>query len=116
MRTGLLLLLLAAAVYAAATPAAALMPGGWAPIPDANDAHIRELGEWAVAEHEKRANDGLRFGSVVSGEQQVVSGMNYRLVIDAVNLAGQHVRYNAAVYEQTWTNTRKLESFDKAAN
>ncbi|KAL6648588.1 hypothetical protein ACP70R_012812 [Stipagrostis hirtigluma subsp. patula] len=116
MRTGLLIILVSAAVYAAATPAAALILGGWAPIPDVNDAHIQELGAWAVAEHEKRANDGLRFGSVVSGEQQVVSGMNYRLAVDAVNLAGQHGRYNAAVYEVEWTNTRELESFDKAAN
>ncbi|KAL6645597.1 hypothetical protein ACP70R_017205 [Stipagrostis hirtigluma subsp. patula] len=115
MRSGLLILV-AAVVYAAAMPAAALILGVWAPIPDVNDAHIQEVGAWAVAEHGKRANDGLRFGSVVSGEQQVVAGMNYRLVVDAMNLAGQHVRYNAAVYEVEWTNTRELQSFEKAAN
>ncbi|CAL4929730.1 unnamed protein product [Urochloa decumbens] len=122
MRTCSLLLvaIAAAAVLAAAatSPAATAkndgLVGGWGAIPDVEDAHVQEIGAWAVAEHVKRANDGLRFGRVASGEQQVVSGMNYRLDIVAVNLAGQNATYNAVVYEQIWTNTRKLRSFDRA--
>ncbi|KAL6867624.1 hypothetical protein ACP4OV_015648 [Aristida adscensionis] len=114
MRTSHLLLAavaVAAAVCAAAPPAAA-MPGGWAPIADVNSPHIKDLGAWAVAEHVKRANDGLQFRRVVSGEQQVVSGTNYRLAIVAANLAGEEVPCTAVVYEE-WTNTRQLLSFDK---
>ncbi|GJN08698.1 hypothetical protein PR202_ga26650 [Eleusine coracana subsp. coracana] len=108
----LIAIAIAAAVSALAAPAAAGLVGGWQPIPDINDPHVQELGSWAVAEHTKVANERLQFVKVVSGEQQVVSGMNYRLVIDAANqLAGRDFRYDAAVYEQSWTNTRKLVSF-----
>nr|CAB3501643.1 unnamed protein product [Digitaria exilis] len=88
--------------------------GGWGVIRDVNDAHVQEIGAWAVAEHVKRASDGLRFGRVAGGERLLVAGYNYRLRIDAVNLAGQNVTYNAVVYEQPWTNTRQLVSFDRA--
>uniref|UniRef100_K4AGC7 Cystatin domain-containing protein n=2 Tax=Setaria italica TaxID=4555 RepID=K4AGC7_SETIT len=114
MRTCSLLVAIAAAIAAAATtPVTATLHGGWGVIPDVEDAHVQEIGAWAVAEHVKRANDGLRFGKVVSGEEQVVSGANYRLDIVAVNLAGQNATYNAVVSEQIWTNTRKLLSFDR---
>ncbi|OEL33724.1 Cysteine proteinase inhibitor 8 [Dichanthelium oligosanthes] len=110
----LLVATIAAFVLAVATPVAAII-GGWGVIPDVDDdAHVQEVGAWAVAEHVKRANDGLRFGKVVSGEEQLVSGVNYRLGIVAVNLAGQNARFNAVVYEQSWTNTRRLLSFDRA--
>ncbi|CAN6301828.1 unnamed protein product [Urochloa humidicola] len=122
MRTcSLLLVAIAAAVAvlaAADTPAATAknvgLVGGWEVIPDVEDAHVQEIGAWAVAEHGKRANDGLRFGRVVSGQEQLVSGVNYRLDIVAVNLAGQNATYNAVVYEQIWSNTRQLRSFDRA--
>ncbi|KAF8673709.1 hypothetical protein HU200_048459 [Digitaria exilis] len=117
MRTSSLLVAVAVAAAvvfgAAATPVTEIL-GGWGVIPDVDDAHVQEIGAWAVAEHIKRANDGLRFGRVSGGEEQVVSGVNYRLRIVAVNLAGQNVTYSAVVYEQIWTNTRRLLSFDKA--
>ncbi|CAL4931814.1 unnamed protein product [Urochloa decumbens] len=99
---------------AAAARVAPQIVGGWKPIKDASDPHIQELGGWAVAEHVKKANDGLRFGKVVSGEEQVVSGMNYKLVIEATNGDGKSGTYGAAVYEQEWTKTRQLLSFEPA--
>ncbi|CAN6284220.1 unnamed protein product [Urochloa humidicola] len=114
-------LIVAAAVIAlcsvAPTGAAYVAPeivGGWNPIKDVNDPHIQELGGWAVAEHVKKANDGLRFGKVVSGEEQVVSGMNYKLVIEATGRDGKSGTYGAAVYEQEWTKTRQLLAFEPA--
>ncbi|CAN6312201.1 unnamed protein product [Urochloa humidicola] len=114
-------LIVAAAVIAlcsvAPTGAAYVAPeivGGWNPIKDVNDPHIQELGGWAVAEHVKKANDGLRFGKVVSGEEQVVSGMNYKLVIEVTGRDGKSVPYGAAVYEQEWTKTRQLLAFEPA--
>lgn len=111
-----LLLLLVAAAAAAARAGAPARPlaGGWFPIRNVSDPHIQELGGWAVTEHVRLANDGLRFGEVTSGEQQVVSGMNYRLVLDATDADGKLAAYGAFVYEQSWTNTRELVSFASA--
>uniref|UniRef100_A0A0D9VDL1 Cystatin domain-containing protein n=1 Tax=Leersia perrieri TaxID=77586 RepID=A0A0D9VDL1_9ORYZ len=89
--------------------------GGWSPIKDVGgDRHVQELGGWAVERHAALASDGLRFRRVVSGEQQVVSGMNYRLVVDAADPKGTTASYVAVIYEQSWTNTRQLTSFDPA--
>jgi len=104
----------AAAAREGPAPAPYITVGGWRPIKDVNDPHIQELGSWAVSEHVRQANDGLRFGEVVSGDEQVVSGMNYMLLIEATNGAGKSATYGAAVYEQEWTKTRKLLAFAAA--
>jgi hypothetical protein len=77
------------------------MPGGWEAIPDVMDPHIQELGSWAVAEHTKETNEGLTFIKVVSGKQQVVSGMNYRLIIEMANGPTSNSMYDVVVYEQS---------------
>ncbi|KAF0921895.1 hypothetical protein E2562_020506 [Oryza meyeriana var. granulata] len=116
------LLLLLVALSATAARAAHLggggrgpLVGGWSKIKDVGDPHIQELGGWAVERHASLASDGLRFRRVMSGEEQVVSGMNYRLVVDASDPAGESASYVAVVYEQSWTNTRQLTSFKPAA-
>ncbi|WVZ55950.1 hypothetical protein U9M48_006547 [Paspalum notatum var. saurae] len=107
-------ILFAIAIVASAITAPITVAGcGSHPILDVNEPHIQELGAWAVAEHVKQTNDGLKFGKVVSGSEQLVSGVNYRLYIVVLNLAGQNVTYNAVVYEQIWINTRELTSFDR---
>ncbi|XP_062211651.1 cysteine proteinase inhibitor 8-like [Phragmites australis] len=117
-RSLLLLVLLITLAVAAVGPArAGRVLGGWSPIPDMGDARIQELGGWALAQakQERLASDGLRFRRVVRGEQQVVSGMNYRLYIDAADASGRSAPpYVAVVYEQVWTNTRQLTSFKPA--
>ncbi|CAD6211659.1 unnamed protein product [Miscanthus lutarioriparius] len=122
----LLLLATLAAVALAPFPGAAALGGanggdgpllgGWAPISDVGDKHIQELGGWALgqAKHQRLAADGLRFRRVVRGEEQVVSGMRYRLYVDAADPAGRTVPYVAVVYEQVWTRTRQLASFTPA--
>ena len=126
MRTCTFLLLVAAVIYAIATPVTGCgesygkqewhttVEDGWEPINDINDKHIQELGDWAVLEFLKHVNCSLKFNKVVSGKEQVVSGMNYELVIDASDISGDLGKYKAEVYEQKWTNTRKLISFGKA--
>ena len=89
--------------------------GGWSPIADVTDPHIQELGGWAVAQHRRLASDRLQFRRVTRSKQQVVSGMNYRLFVDAVDGAGSSAPYVALVYEQLWTRTRNLTSFEPAA-
>ena len=89
--------------------------GGWSPAKDVSDPHIKELGSWAVAEHTRQANDGLRFGKVISAqEQQIVDGVNYKLFLDAADASGDVADYGALVYEQEQTNTRELTSFARA--
>ncbi|WVZ55951.1 hypothetical protein U9M48_006548 [Paspalum notatum var. saurae] len=114
MKTGALLFALAA-VASAVTAPVVVAEGESHPISGVDDPHVQELGAWAVTEHGKRANDELRFGKVVGGDEWVAAGMDYyQLYIVAVNLASQNVTYNAVVSEQIRTNTRKLISFDRA--
>ncbi|KAM0836330.1 hypothetical protein ACQ4PT_062389 [Festuca glaucescens] len=121
MRTCTFLVVVVAMIYAIATPAMGCgesygttsIEDGWEHIPNINDQHIQELGNWAVLEFLKHVNCLLKFIKVVSGEEKVVSGMNYELVIDASDASGKLGRYKAEVYEQEWTKTRKLISFSK---
>ena len=88
--------------------------GGWKPIKNVDDPHIQELGRWAVSEHVKQASDGLVFSKVVSGEEQIVAGTNYKLVIQATRGgAGKSATYGAVVYEKL-DKTRQLLSFNPA--
>ncbi|GJN30664.1 hypothetical protein PR202_gb18989 [Eleusine coracana subsp. coracana] len=68
-------------IYMASTPTAAQLSGGWFTIPDINDPVVQELGKWAVEQHNKEANQWLKFNRVVGGDEQVVQGLKYRLVI-----------------------------------
>lgn len=68
-------------------------------INDVNDPHVQELGRWAVSEHVKLANDGLRFVKVVSGREEVYYGVNYELVIETTIGAEKSATYGAVVYE-----------------
>ncbi|KAJ1296583.1 hypothetical protein BS78_01G312600 [Paspalum vaginatum] len=108
-------MLLAAGVVAAAAARVGPAPGAWRAIGDVSAPHIQELGGWAVAEHDRQAGDGLRFCEVTSGEEQVVAGMNYKLVLDATDADGMVAAYGALVYERPWTNTRQLVSFTPAS-
>ncbi|KAK3218845.1 hypothetical protein Dsin_012815 [Dipteronia sinensis] len=84
--------------------------GGWSPIKDLSDPHVKEIAEFAVAEYNKQSKDGLVLKSLVSGETQVVSGMNYRLVVVAAKKAATN-HYEAVVWEKSWLNYRNLTSF-----
>lgn len=129
MARPLLLLVLLVAVTAAASsivPTLAALGGGgddrgpkvggWGAIQDVSDPHIQELGEWALgqAKQQRLCGQGLRFRRVVSGQQQVVAGMNYRLYVDAADARGRSAPYEALVFEQLWTKTRQLTSFKRA--
>jgi hypothetical protein len=87
---------IAPAAAASEAPEEMEILGGWNPIKDVSDPRIHELGGWAVSEHVKRDNYGVRFVKVVSGEEQVVSGMNYKLVIAATDAARKSATYGAA--------------------
>ncbi|KAJ8759820.1 hypothetical protein K2173_009921 [Erythroxylum novogranatense] len=89
---------------------AAAMPGGWEPIKNVSDPHIQEIGEYAVSEYDKRAKAELKYENVEGGETQVVSGINYRLVVKAMD-GTTAKNYEAVVWEKPWLKYRNLTSF-----
>lgn len=111
MRRGYYLLLAILAVLlslsAAATPLGPAT-GGWEPIENINDPHVKEIAEFAVSEYNKKSNKKLVFQSVVKGETQVVTGKNYRLVI-----AVKDDKYEAVVWERVWLHSKILTSFNQ---
>ncbi|CAH2052748.1 unnamed protein product [Thlaspi arvense] len=89
---------------------AAASLGGWIPITNIKDPHVVHIGEFAVSEYNKQTKSGLKFDSVVSGESQMVSGLNYRLVVAADN-SGTSKNYEAMVWEELWQKSMNLTSF-----
>lgn len=116
MRLHYYLLLAILAVLLSISAAAAPSPrgpvtGGWEPIENINDPHVKEIAEFAVSEYNKKSNKKLAFQSVVKGETQVVSGQNYRLVIAVNGDNSLAVKYEAVVWERVWLHSKILTSF-----
>ncbi|KAK1312507.1 Cysteine proteinase inhibitor 8 [Acorus calamus] len=88
--------------------------GGWETIKDVNEPHVREIGQYAVAENNKRTGAHLSFHRVLSGESQVVAGARYRLVISANEDGSSEEKYEAEVNEKAWEGFRNLTSFKPA--
>ncbi|KAK9084678.1 hypothetical protein Sjap_025089 [Stephania japonica] len=87
--------------------------GGWTPI-DVNSLHSIELAQFAVNEHNKQAHTHLKFERLVSGESQIVAGVNYKLIIRAIN--GELIQtYEAHVFEAL-DGQRVLNSFEVIAS
>ncbi|KAM5588879.1 cysteine proteinase inhibitor 1-like [Rosa sericea] len=112
MRPFFCLLAILAVLLPLAAAARGGLAGGWRPIKDINDPHVKEIAEFAVSEYNKKSGKKLEFQSVVKGETQVVAGENYRLVI-AVKDNSAAAKYEGVVYEKIWEHTRELLSFDQ---
>ncbi|CAM8989847.1 hypothetical protein QQ045_008335 [Rhodiola kirilowii] len=84
--------------------------GGWHPIEDVNDPMIQDLAKFAVTEQNKLQGARLQFERVIEGEEQVVAGINYRLIL-AASSDGTLGKYEAVLYVKPWQNFRKLTSF-----
>lgn len=69
-----------------------------------------------MSEHNNVTKDSLVFVQVVKGDQQVVSGMNYRLVLEAKDAKEVVAKYLAVVWEQSWTNSTRLTSFKSVSS
>ncbi|XP_038894857.1 cysteine proteinase inhibitor 1 [Benincasa hispida] len=110
-RSASLFLILLLPLLSAVVARKGALLGGWKKIDDVNDPHVQEIAMFAVTEYNKQSKGvTIEFKSVVSGETQVVSGINYRLVIDAKR--GESVgKYRAMVWEKPWENSKKLTSF-----
>ncbi|XP_062000572.1 cysteine proteinase inhibitor 5-like [Rosa rugosa] len=92
-----------------------IVVGGWRPIENIGDPHVKEIAEFAVSEYNQSQKKNLVFQSVVRGETQVVAGIKYRLVI-SVKEDDSFENYEAVVWEKRWMKFRKLISFDDVNN
>jgi hypothetical protein len=101
-------------IAAPTTARARPLMGAWEQIPNVNTTEVQEIAGWAVAEHARHANDGLRLKRVMSGMEQIVSGANWKLRLEAVSGAGVECVYTTEVYDEPWTNTRTLDYFTLA--
>jgi len=112
-----MVLLAAAAATTASTAAAgrsaraavSTKTGQWAEIENVTDPYVQDLGKWAVTEHNKQSGEGLEFGKVVRGRQQVVAGMNYSLEIETKGPASRF--YEAGLFVSLPPEKRQLKSF-----
>ncbi|CAL4888758.1 unnamed protein product [Urochloa decumbens] len=113
MRAGLLLTIGVIAIFVAILPMAAF--GGLFPI-DINNSNAQELARWAVAEHVKQANDGIKFKRLVSGNQGMGRSpiVTVHLIIDAWNNDGKDARYQTMLHI-TMAGKRTLLSFKQLA-
>ncbi|XP_018454149.1 cysteine proteinase inhibitor 5-like [Raphanus sativus] len=86
--------------------------GGWNPIRDVKDPHVVKIGQFAVSQYNIQSQSGLKFMNVVRGEFQVVSGINYKLVVEANDGNNSADRtYEAVVFEQPSMKSMNLTSF-----
>ncbi|KAK6263373.1 hypothetical protein QUC31_009189 [Theobroma cacao] len=88
------------------------LAGGWEPIKDLNDPHVKEVAEFAVSEYNKQSKSSLELKSVMKGEMQVVSGINYKLDVETTaGTAAEAKEYEAVVWEKAGLNSKSLTSF-----
>ena len=106
----LLLSLLFLSLFAVDVGRAEGLVGGWTPIKDLKDPHVKEIADFAVKEYNKESGAKLKLQKVIKGESQVVAGINYRLVIAAKDGSATK-NYQAVVWEKSWENYRNLTSF-----
>ncbi|CAL1363228.1 unnamed protein product [Linum trigynum] len=106
--------LLAIATIAIILSGAGAITGGWQPIENVNNEHVREIAQFAVmAQDMSFKGFPLRLVSVVRGFHQYVAGINYKLIVSAATIGGEGTRakyYEAIVYENL-SNVKELVSF-----
>ncbi|KAL3740876.1 hypothetical protein ACJRO7_022064 [Eucalyptus globulus] len=84
--------------------------GGWRPIKNLSDPYVRGIAEFAIKAHNDEANTGLVLVKVMKGETQVVSGANYRLVVEVKDGADTK-SFEVVVWDKPWEHSRRLTSF-----
>jgi len=86
------------------------MSGGWSPIKNIDDPHVKEIADYAVTEYAKQSGHKLKLEKVLKGETQAVAGVNYRLTLAATD-GSSSKNYEAIVWEKVWQHFRNLTSF-----
>lgn len=84
--------------------------GGFSPA-NVDDSRVQEIAAFATTAVASNTNTGpLQLVKVLSAETQVVAGLNYRLKLEFArkNAVGGSIVCDVTVWDQSWTNTRKL--------
>lgn len=84
--------------------------GGFSPV-DVNDKEVQEMAAFATTAVASNTNTGpLQLVKVLSAETQVVAGRNYRMKLEFTrkNAVGGTITCEVIIWDQPWTNTRKL--------
>uniref|UniRef100_A0A7N2LIX1 Cystatin domain-containing protein n=1 Tax=Quercus lobata TaxID=97700 RepID=A0A7N2LIX1_QUELO len=82
--------------------------GGWVPIPNINDPHVKEIADFAVKEYNMEKQANLKLEGIIKGEKQIVDGVNYGLTLATKDEKGTNKKNKAVVWEKT---LEKLSSF-----
>ncbi|XP_058746721.1 cysteine proteinase inhibitor 1-like [Vicia villosa] len=85
------------------------VPGGWSPIENIKDPHVLEIAQFAVTAQQKLSGVKLSLVEVISGETQVIAGINFRLVLTAQD-GSVTKKYQAQVVEKD-NHAKSLTSF-----
>lgn len=81
--------------------------GGYSPV-DVNDAEVKEIASFASSAISANTNSGpVTLTKVVKAESQVVAGINFKLTLE-LNGAEGAILCEVIVFDQSWTQTRKL--------
>uniref|UniRef100_A0A0K0F128 Cystatin domain-containing protein n=1 Tax=Strongyloides venezuelensis TaxID=75913 RepID=A0A0K0F128_STRVS len=86
--------------------------GAWTPI-DTNTQNVIDLAKKAVDKFNSEGNEEVEFSEVSNALQQVVAGMNYKLIIKTTlkkcSNKDECIKYlEATIFEQVWTNTLNI--------
>jgi hypothetical protein len=82
-------------------------PGGYSPI-NVNDVKVKEIASFATTAISANTNSGpVTLTKVVKAESQIVAGKNYKLTLE-LNGAEGDILCEAIVFDQPWSNVRKL--------
>eukprot|EP00250_Pteridium_aquilinum_P002818 c13044_g1_i1 orf=64-792(+) len=76
-----------------------------------NDLQLEDLAKFAVEQHNAQQNSSLVYVSLVSAEQQVVSGTMYYLELEATPPGEATKLFEAKVWVKPWENFQSLVEF-----
>ncbi|KAF8409681.1 hypothetical protein HHK36_005760 [Tetracentron sinense] len=86
--------------------------GDWNEIPDVlNNTHIQDLGMFVVLSYNNSTGSNLSFYAVFEAQAQIVAGLNFRLVLQALEVDFPKM-YKAYLWEKPWEGFKNLTSFE----
>ncbi|WCJ44011.1 hypothetical protein M5689_024708 [Euphorbia peplus] len=69
----------------------------WIPIKDLKNSNVVEKANFAIKEHNKKANTNFKLGTIEKGESKIFMGMNYRLLL-VVREGASKNKYEAIIW------------------
>ena len=103
-------------IFVAAAPAkrsteqAVKSPGSYQDV-SIDDERVKEMATFATTALASETNTGpVKLLNIIKAEKQVVAGVNYKMTIEigSVDKNDEHQLCEVVIFDQPWTNTRKL--------